>query len=272
MAQKATSGISIDKWCASERSLPTLTGSPWLPSSEALVQLTPHFGDQSTAEYEITLVLRQNDLRCLNCYRTSWVDWGRRLVSFLCWTHIEWTRAPVNRMGLRPRIASECSLPATITWMRNSRGIRPLGFTQVRLGQTGSILYFWRYDLERIWPTVFLSVSESAPRAAQEPPSETPKLLEGPRQQRQELLQLPEEPQHEPAAKWRPEQAEEWLKETMHSSPQKPGESKNEWAKRLYNDHMKYDFEDKPPWGEWQTLRRYMNPRTRTKKIFDQDS
>jgi hypothetical protein len=88
----------------------------------------------------------------------------------------------------------------------------------------------------------------------------------------QKLTLLSEEPQLEPAPRWRPEQAEEWLKETMHNYSKKPGESKNKWAERLYNDHMKYDFGDKPPWGEWRTLRRYMNPRTRTKKIFDQDS
>jgi hypothetical protein len=88
----------------------------------------------------------------------------------------------------------------------------------------------------------------------------------------QKLILLSEEPQFEPAPKWRPERAEEWLKETRSSYPRKPGESKNKWAERLYRDHMVHDFGSEIPWSTWQTLRRYMNFKTRTKKNFDQDS
>jgi hypothetical protein len=73
------------------------------------------------------------------------------------------------------------------------------------------------------------------------------------------LTLLSDEPQFEPPAKWRPEQAEEWFEKIMIGHPRRSGESKNQWARRLYNDHMKPDFGDAIPWDEG-TVRRRMNP------------
>jgi len=130
----------------------------WLVDREACARLTPRFGYQPIAEDAITLALRQNDLHCLNCYRT--VDgWERRLVSFLCWTTIEWMERPVLG-GQRRRIDLACSLPAKVKWVRN-----PVHFLSPGLGQRGSVLYFWRPDLERLWPAVFPPAAEPEVRS-----------------------------------------------------------------------------------------------------------
>ena len=78
---------------------------------------------------------------------------------------------------------------------------------------------------------------------------------------RQELpdVRLPEEPQFEGPEKWRPEDVKDWFEETIKNHTQKPRESKNEWARRLYNDHMTKDFGEDIPWKSWGTLRRPMD-------------
>src|SRR5262249_53630179 len=70
------------------------------------------------------------------------------------------------------------------------------------------------------------------------------------------------EPTIAPAKKWQPEEGLKWLDEAMKNHPRrKEGEkeeSKNAWARRLY-DKMKVDFEDRIPWNGWESLRRRMN-------------
>jgi hypothetical protein len=61
----------------------------------------------------------------------------------------------------------------------------------------------------------------------------------------------PEEPK-----KWRRGQELDWLVWAMETNPQKPKESKNEWADRLYGK-MQKDFETDLRWGG-STLRRRM--------------
>lgn len=70
------------------------------------------------------------------------------------------------------------------------------------------------------------------------------------------LTLLPEEPQFEEPIRRRPEEAKAWLAEKMASL--KPGENKNEWARRQYPE-MEKDFGENIPWKDWQTLRRRMN-------------
>ena len=142
------------------RELP-LDDPRWLPSSEAFVRLRQHFGSKGVAEREIardeaedaiTRALREG-LGCLNRYRTSDGVWERRLVPFLCWTMIEWTEGFRNRTIRRP----------APTEMDRESAARPaprpspleLGLWQPGLGYRGAVLYFWRPDLERRWPTVF---------------------------------------------------------------------------------------------------------------------
>jgi hypothetical protein len=70
------------------------------------------------------------------------------------------------------------------------------------------------------------------------------------------------EPTIAPAKKWQPEEGLKWLAEAMKNHPRKKEgekeESKNAWARRLY-DYMKVDFGDRIPWNGWETLRRRMN-------------
>ena len=76
--------------------------------------------------------------------------------------------------------------------------------------------------------------------ALQKPPREQPRLDS-------KLTLLPEEPQLEPAPKWRPEEAMKWLAEKMASDPPKPGD-KNAWAQRYY-PIMQEDFGRDIPWS-----------------------
>jgi hypothetical protein len=69
--------------------------------------------------------------------------------------------------------------------------------------------------------------------------------------------ELPEEPQLEESRKWRPNEVRTWFKSVRKTHPQKPGENKSAYARRLHN-HMKDDFEGDIPWGE-PTLRRRLN-------------
>ena len=50
----------------------------------------------------------------------------------------------------------------------------------------------------------------------------------------------------------------DWFKNAKQDYPQKSGESKNAYARRLY-EHMKNDFGENIPWTEWTTLRRRLN-------------
>src|SRR5262249_46311673 len=72
------------------------------------------------------------------------------------------------------------------------------------------------------------------------------------------LLLLPDEPQLEEPRKWRPDEAQTWFENAKQSHPQGFGESKNAYARRLY-DHMKDDFGEDIPWSEWTTLRRRLD-------------
>jgi hypothetical protein len=69
----------------------------------------------------------------------------------------------------------------------------------------------------------------------------------------------PEAPQSESAKKWQSKEALRWLVIAMENNPRRSGESKNAWARRLYDDHMKKVFGDDIPWSEWGTLRRRMD-------------
>jgi len=87
--------------------------------------------------------------------------------------------------------------------------------------------------------------------SAQEPPP-------GEVEQQRQLLLLSDEPQLEGPRQWRPDEALTWFKNAKQDHPQKSGESKNAYARRLY-EHMKNDFGENIPWTEWTTLRRRLN-------------
>jgi hypothetical protein len=93
------------------------------------------------------------------------------------------------------------------------------------------------------------ALSPSEPAATREPPAEDVEW--------QKLPQLPEKPQLEESRKWRPNEVRTWFKSVRKTYPQKSGENKSAYARRLH-DHMKNDFEGDPPWGE-PTLRRRLN-------------
>jgi hypothetical protein len=103
-----------------------------------------------------------------------------------------------------------------------------------------------REDIERELAQMPVTLAGNAAAANQLRPPEGPQSSS-------------EKPQLEPAKKWRPDEALKWLAHTMRCNSQGQGESKNAWARRLYN-HMKADFEDQIPWSEWGTLRRRMDP------------
>jgi len=92
----------------------------------------------------------------------------------------------------------------------------------------------------------------SSPKlSAQESPSEEP-------EQQRPLLLLPDEPQFEGRRKWRPDEAPAWFEKARQDHPQEPEETKNAYARRLY-EHMKDDFGGNIPWSEWTTLRRRLD-------------
>jgi hypothetical protein len=91
-------------------------------------------------------------------------------------------------------------------------------------------------------------------------PLETPTTQEPPSwRQEPPDVRLPQKPQIEELRKWRPKDVKDWFEETIKNHPQKRGESKNAWARRLYNDHMTKDFGEDIPWTSWETLRRRMD-------------
>jgi hypothetical protein len=125
--------------------------------------------------------------------------------------------------------------------------------------------------LPRSRPAVHAPLSnQEPPQVKESPPTSEPapsppdapaaQELSPEKADRPKLLQLPEEPQSqfEDLRKWRPEEAMKWLKQAMKDRPQKPDESKNAWAERLY-EQMKRDFGTDIPWTESGTLRRRMN-------------
>jgi hypothetical protein len=64
----------------------------------------------------------------------------------------------------------------------------------------------------------------------------------------------PAPPPPPPPRKWLPEEVPEWFGCIRTKYPQEPGETKSDYARRLY-DRMTSDFEN-PPWGDAETLRR----------------
>jgi hypothetical protein len=137
----------------------------WLPSREVFARLHPQLGGKHVAEHDINVALRQNDLACLNRYRTPTGYWERRQVSFLCWAIAEWTEVGVRRVG---RLGITPGQPISVAWCARSC-LAPIGFSQPGLGQRGAVLYFWQPHLERLWPTIFPSVHDGV--SASPPPS-----------------------------------------------------------------------------------------------------
>jgi hypothetical protein len=220
----------------------------FVPLNDAFTRAKDRLGSYSLAAHDFTQYARARRLTL--AVRVIWPDHTEQAFilrpTFWRWYEIY--------DGIRPSV--DGAIPSQRGWatVRQARG------------DPTSLLGRWHFFVGRRRFDRLYSGAAPSKLAAQELPRE--RQPEG----AQELIVLSDEPQFEPAPKWRPEQAEEWLREAMVSYPQKPEENKNAWARRLYDDHMKGDFGDDIPWSGWETLRRYMNFKTRTKKIFDQDS
>jgi hypothetical protein len=153
------------------------------------------------------------------------------------------------------RIFVDYDYEASTVRRRAPRRLSPSWPTQLMGPEPDCTLHFFqlhRGDLEEILQVMGLMPRPSAvPETKPEPPPAAQEPLP------EKLLQLPEEPQHEPAKMWRPEEAPKWLAEKFENDPPRDGEGKNKWVERQYPE-MQKDFGDKTPWSKL-TLRRRMN-------------
>ena len=152
----------------SEQALP-LDGFRWVPLAEVFARLRPRLGGQGPAEHDLSMVLAEGRLRCLNRYRTPQGVWARKLVSLLCWLGREVQYWSSGKFTTRRQQNWSC--PKSWSDPRLSFHLcdRGIGFSQPGFGD--GILYAWLPDLEQIWPTVF---SPAIPPEKQEEPVPEP--------------------------------------------------------------------------------------------------
>ena len=145
-----------------------LDDSHWVPMAEIFARLRSHLGGQGPTEHDLSIVLAENRLHCLNRYRTPQGVWERKLVSLLSWLGREvqyWTSGKFTTRRQQNWLCPKSWANPRLSFHLCDRG---MGLNQSGFGD--GILYAWLPDLERLWPAVFAPQTE--PHKDEEPDEE----------------------------------------------------------------------------------------------------